>query len=110
MQGLCYELAGKVLMGMKGDLSKMVDFDACAITGSKKCDVKMYTGERGSMSYLGFIDNICLMAELESGNHFLSPAHTTTHHNTSQHRTNTRLLSDLGMCDRTHIGRECDRM
>lgn len=69
MQGLCYELAGKVLMTMKGDLSKMLDFDACAINGSKKCDKKMYTGERGSMSYLAFMDNICVMAELESGNH-----------------------------------------
>jgi hypothetical protein len=69
MQGLCYEVAGKTLMQMKGVLSKMLDFDACAITGSKKCDVMMYNGKRGSMSYLAFIDNICLMAELEPGNH-----------------------------------------
>jgi len=69
MQGLHYELAGKVLADMKGDLPKMVDFDACAIIGSKKCDAKMYTGERGTMSYLAFIENVCLMAELESGNH-----------------------------------------
>jgi len=69
MQGLHYELAGKVLADMKGDLSKMVDFDACAITGSKQCDVKMYTGERGTMSYLAFIGSVCLMAELEAGNH-----------------------------------------
>lgn len=69
MQGLHYELAGKVLTDMKGVLSNMLDFDACAITGSKKCDVKMYTGERGTMSYLAFIEGICLMAELEAGNH-----------------------------------------
>ncbi len=69
MQGMHYSLAGKVLKEMKGVLSSMLDFDACAITGSKKCDVKMYTGERGTMSYLAFIDSICLMAELEAGNH-----------------------------------------
>jgi hypothetical protein len=69
MQGVHYETAGKVLKGMKGVLSSMLDFDACAITGSKKCDVRMYTGERGTMSYLAFIDSICLMAELEAGNH-----------------------------------------
>jgi hypothetical protein len=69
MQALHYELAGKVLTDMKRVVSNMLDFDACAITGSKKCDVKMYTGERGTMSYLAFIDNICLMAELEAGNH-----------------------------------------
>lgn len=69
MQGVHYELAGKVLLDMRRVVSNMLDFDACAITGSKKCDVKMYTGERGTMSYLAFIDNICLMAELEPGNH-----------------------------------------
>lgn len=69
MQALHYELAGKVLLDMRHVVSNMLDFDACAITGSKKCDVRMYTGERGTMSYLAFIDNICLMAELEAGNH-----------------------------------------
>ena len=69
MQALHYELAGKALLDMKRVVSNMLDFDACAITGSKKCDVRMYTGERGTMSYLAFIDNICLMAELETGNH-----------------------------------------
>ena len=69
MQTLHCELAGKVLIDMKRVGSNMLDFDACAITGSKKCDVRMYTGERGTMSYLAFIDNICLMAELERGNH-----------------------------------------
>lgn len=69
MQGIHYDLAGKVLSEMKGVLSSMLDFDACAITGSKRCDVRMYTGERGTMSYLAFIDSICLMAELEAGNH-----------------------------------------
>ena len=69
MQGMHYELAGKALTDMKTVLSNMLDFDACAIPGSKKCDVKMYNGEWGTMSYLAFIDNICLMAELEPGNH-----------------------------------------
>jgi Transposase DDE domain group 1 len=69
MQELHCELAGKVLGDMKRVISNMLDFDACAIAGSKKCDVRMYTGERGTMSYLAFIDNICLMAELEPGNH-----------------------------------------
>src|SRR3989304_3657286 len=71
MPGMHYELAGKALIEMKGVLSNMLDFDACAITGSKKCDVKMYTGERGTLSYLAFIDSICLSAaaELETGNH-----------------------------------------
>ena len=92
MQALHYDLAGKALIDMRGVVSNMLDFDACAITGSKKCDVKMYTGERGTMSYLAFIDNICLMAELESGNH--SPADSI----------DKRVASCFDLCRRQGIG------
>lgn len=86
MQGLHCELAGKALIEMKRVVSNMLDFDACAIIGSKKCDVRMYTGESGTMSYLAFIDSICLMAELEPGNH--SPADSI----------DKRVASCIGIC------------
>lgn len=69
MQDLHYEIATMVLKEMRPVLSGMLDFDACAIAGEKTCDVKMYTGEKGTMSYLSFVEGICLMAELEPGNH-----------------------------------------
>lgn len=91
MQGIHYELACKVLTDMNSSVSKMLDFDACAITGSKKCDVRMYNGERGTMSYLAFIDNICLMAELEVGNH--SPSDSIS----------KRVASCFALCQRLGI-------
>ena len=69
MQDLHYEIATTTLREMRPVLSSMLDFDACGIEGEKKCDRKMYSGEKGTMSYLAFVDDVCLMAELEPGNH-----------------------------------------
>jgi len=87
MQNLHYETATTALKRTRSAQPSLLDFDACAIHGEKKCDRKMYDGERGTMSYLAFVEDICLMAELESGNH--SPSD-----NISQ-----RVASCLAICE-----------
>ena len=68
-QALFYEVTGEVLRMMGKELGATLDFDASCIFGDKRCDKWMYNEAKGSMSYLGFIGRICVMAELEMGNH-----------------------------------------
>jgi hypothetical protein len=64
-----YEMTGQVMKKMASELGETLDFDASCIFGNKKCDEWMYNDAKGSMSYLSFMGRICIMAELEEGNH-----------------------------------------
>jgi hypothetical protein len=64
-----YEVTGEVISKMLEELGDTLDFDASCIFGEKRCDEWMYNDAKGSMSYLGFMGRICIMAELEKGNH-----------------------------------------
>jgi len=64
-----YEVTGGVIGKMLEGSGETLDFDASCIFGDKRCDEWMYNDSKGSMSYLGFIGRICIMAELEKGNH-----------------------------------------
>ncbi|MCY3018322.1 MAG: IS1380 family transposase [Planctomycetota bacterium] len=69
VQDLFYESAAQVLRELRGVVDRTLDFDAMCIAESKQYAEWMYTGERGTMSYLGFVGSVCVMAELEPGNH-----------------------------------------
>jgi len=69
MLELFYWSAGTILRRMGASMDGVLDFDASCIYGEKRCDEWMYTDATGSMSYLGFMGPVCLMAELERGNH-----------------------------------------
>lgn len=68
-QNLFYEIAGRVLRELRGAVDRTLDFDAVCHPESKKYAEWMYTGERGTMGYFGFVGSVCVMAELEPGNH-----------------------------------------
>lgn len=69
VQDLFYENVAQVLRELRGAVDRTLDFDAMCIAESKKYAPWMYTGERGTMGYLAFMGNVCVMAELEPGNH-----------------------------------------
>ena len=69
VQNLFYEIAERVLRELRGVVDRTLDFDAVCHPESKKYAEWMYTGERGTMGYFGFMSNVCVMAELEPGNH-----------------------------------------
>ena len=69
IRDMFYEVAVGVMGRMSKELGDRLDFDASCIYGEKKCDEWMYSKAKGSMGYLGFMGRICVMAELEKGNH-----------------------------------------
>lgn len=69
MQHLFYSVTSAVMKTMSNELGDTLDFDASCIYGGKRFDKWMYNKEKGSMSYLGFMGRLCVMAELEYGNH-----------------------------------------
>jgi hypothetical protein len=69
VQDLFYEHVAQVLWAMRGELDRMLDFDAMCIEEDKEYNERMYTGERGTMGYFAFAGSVCVMAELEPGNH-----------------------------------------
>lgn len=69
VQDLFYEMAAQVLREMRGVVDRTLDFDASCIEESKRYSEWMYTGERGTMGYFAFVGSVCMMAELEPGNH-----------------------------------------
>ena len=69
MQELFYGVTNAIMKTMGKELGDTLDFDASCIYGGKSCDRWMYNKETGSMSYLGFMGRLCVMAELEYGNH-----------------------------------------
>ena len=69
MRDLFYETTGGIVGRMRRTLDGTLDFEASCIYGDKRCDEWMYTGEKGSMSYFAFMGRVCLVAELEMGNH-----------------------------------------
>jgi len=64
-----YEMTGEIMKKMPSEIGETLDFDASCIFGEKACDKWMYNDAKGSMSYLSFMGRICIMAELEEGNH-----------------------------------------
>jgi len=64
-----YEVTGGIIKKMAGEMGNTLDFDASCIFGDKRCDEWMYNGQKGTMSYLAFMGRICIMIELEEGNH-----------------------------------------
>lgn len=69
VQDLFYETAAQVLRELRGVVDRTLDFDPMCIEESKKYAQWMYTGERGTMGYFGFVGSVSVMAELEPGNH-----------------------------------------
>jgi hypothetical protein len=69
VQNLFYETAARVLHELRGVVDRTLDFDAVCHPESKEYAQWMYTGERGTMGYYGFVGTVCVMAELEPGNH-----------------------------------------
>ena len=69
MQDVHYEVAALALRGFGSELPGMLDFDASCIEEEKKYSEWMYTGDRGTMAYLGYVGRVCVMVELEPGNH-----------------------------------------
>ncbi len=69
MQNAFYEVAALVLRALGSEAPPLLDFDATVIEESKAYSRIMYTGERGTMAYLGYAGRVCVMAELEPGNH-----------------------------------------
>ena len=69
VQDLCCEMAAQVLRELRGVVDRTLDFDASCIAESKAYAPWMYTGERGTMGYFAFVGSVCVMAELEPGNH-----------------------------------------
>lgn len=69
MRDLFYEVAVLTLRGFGSKLPGMLDFDASCIEEEKKYSEFMYTGDRGTMAYLGYVGRVCVMVELEPGNH-----------------------------------------
>ncbi len=69
VQNLFYELTAEVLRALRSTLSRTLDFDASVIPERKKYAAWTYEKELGTMGYFGFIDEVCVLAELEPGNH-----------------------------------------
>lgn len=88
VQELFYSLAVGTLRAVSANEEGILDFDASCLYGKKSCDRWMYNKEKGSMAYLSFWGRICVMAELEEGNH--SP---------SDH-IGERLRSAVEVCER----------
>ncbi len=72
MQTLFCDVTGAIAKIVNKEIGDTLDFDASCFLGNKCCDRWMYNDEKGSMSYLGFMGSVCVMAELEYGNHFPS--------------------------------------
>lgn len=86
-QNYFYEMTTHILRALAATLSGTLDFDAMLIEEEKKYSQTSYTGERGSMGYFAFVDNVCVMAEVEPGNH--SPKDNVA----------ARVTSCLDVCD-----------
>lgn len=69
VQNLFYELTAECLRALQPHLSGMLDFDASVIPEQKRSAQWTYEKQRGSMGYFAFMDGICVMAEIEPGNH-----------------------------------------
>jgi hypothetical protein len=69
VQDLFYEMAAQVLRELRDVAGRTLDFDASCIEESKKHAEWMYTGERGTMGCFAFVGSVCVMPELEPGNH-----------------------------------------
>ena len=68
-QNLFCELTAECLRALRPQLSGTLDFDASVIPEQKRYAQWTYEKQRGSMGYFAFMDGICVMAEVEPGNH-----------------------------------------
>jgi len=69
MQRAFYEVTTMVLDALRHALPKTLDFDASIVEENKAYSEKTYTGDRGTMAYLAYVGRVCVMVELEPGNH-----------------------------------------
>ncbi len=69
LQSLFCETAVLTLKRLKGTIDVTLDFDAFAIEENKKYSKWMYNKKKGVMGYGAFFGGICVMIELEPGNH-----------------------------------------
>jgi len=91
MQNCLYEITLLTLKRLRAFLPDVLDYDAVTIPEEKAYDQKMYTGDRGSMAYCAFVGRVCVMAEIESGNH--SP----------NDKVVRRMLSVLRLCHKAGV-------
>ena len=69
IQNIFYEVTKEIMKQMRSVLNGIIDYDASVIEENKQYSKKMYTGEYGTMGYFAFMGRICIMPELEPGNH-----------------------------------------
>lgn len=91
MQNLFCETTVLVLKKMAGDAAGMLDYDAIALSENKRYNRTMYNGEKGTMGYFAFFERVCVMAELEPGNH--SP----------NDRIARRIMSCIKLCEKAGV-------
>ncbi|MCX7002643.1 MAG: IS1380 family transposase [bacterium] len=91
MQNCMYEITLLTLKRLRALLPDVLDYDAVTILEEKAYDMKMYTGEWGSMAYCAFVGRVCVMAEIEPGNH--SP----------NDKVVRRMLSVMRLCNKAGV-------
>jgi hypothetical protein len=69
IQNIFYETTKEIMKQMRSVLNGIIDYDASVIEENKEYSKKMYTGVYGTMGYFAFMGRICIMSELEPGNH-----------------------------------------
>ncbi len=69
IQNIFYETTKEIMKQMRSVLNGIIDYDASVIEENKQYSKKMYTGDYGTMGYFAFMGRICIMPELEPGNH-----------------------------------------
>ena len=69
IQNIFYETTKEIMKQMRFVLNGIIDYDASVIEENKQYSKKMYTGDYGTMGYFAFMGRICIMPELEPGNH-----------------------------------------